>query len=245
MKICGTSLIPIFVTIIFCGVIFVYFNTRFNEVKNAVDKQNRVLTAFISNVQNDIKSGGMLFGANAMGFQIPETQGHANATHLASEEAVHTVKLMDERIVVSDDDSDGDSDTDSDTDSYDDSNTSSDDDDDNDKITPEVKIINLHDTNNGLPDIEVVSLPETAHSPDDDSLNLISDNLVLEHLPELTLKADDLNSASDSTKTEVNYDQMKVDDLRKIAVDLNLAGKEEVKKFKKPELLVLLKKPAN
>ena len=40
----------------------------------------------------------------------------------------------------------------------------------------------------------------------------------------------------------LSYDQMKVDELRKIVNDKNLAPKEEVKKLKKPELLLLLKK---
>jgi hypothetical protein len=35
---------------------------------------------------------------------------------------------------------------------------------------------------------------------------------------------------------------MKVDDLRKVITDKNLATKEEAKKLKKPELLQLLKK---
>jgi hypothetical protein len=42
---------------------------------------------------------------------------------------------------------------------------------------------------------------------------------------------------------EINksYEHAKVDDLRKIVSDKNLATKEEVKKLKKPELLSLLK----
>ena len=56
MKICGTNLIPILITIVFCGVIFMYFTMRLAEVKSAIDKQNRVLTSFITNVQNDIKN---------------------------------------------------------------------------------------------------------------------------------------------------------------------------------------------
>ena len=41
---------------------------------------------------------------------------------------------------------------------------------------------------------------------------------------------------------ETAYGEMKVDELRKIATDKNLATKDEIKKFKKPELLLLLKK---
>jgi hypothetical protein len=41
---------------------------------------------------------------------------------------------------------------------------------------------------------------------------------------------------------ETAYSDMKVDELRKIVSDKSLATKEEVKKLKKPELLLLLKK---
>lgn len=260
MKICGTSLIPIFVTIILCGAIFVYFNTHLAEVKNSVEKQNRVLTAFITNVQNDIKSGGMIFGANVVGSNYSGVGANANvnatvvvgANHLASEEAIRAVKLN-EKIVVSDDDCDDCDESDSDSESDDESNTSSDesDHDEDEQVTPEVKIINLHEA------IELTDISEEAqaqaHAPTQNkvevvtlsdvvTLELISDNLTLEldQLPELNL-----NTLIDSTKTEVNYEQMKVDDLRKFAMDLNLAGKDEVKKFKKPELLVLLKNKTN
>jgi hypothetical protein len=247
MKICGTSLIPIFVTIILCGAIFVYFNTHLAEVKNSVEKQNRVLTAFITNVQNDIRSGGMIFGANVVGSSangVVNATGGVGANHLASEEAIRAVKLN-EKIVVSDDECD-DSDSESDEESDDDS-------DDDEEVTPEVKIINLHET------IELTEMSEEALAPapaptqtndevevvtlsDVVTLELISDNLTLEldQLPELNL-----NTSVDSTKTEVNYEQMKVDDLRKFAIDLNLGGKDEIKKFKKPELLVLLKNKSN
>jgi hypothetical protein len=256
MKICGTSLIPIFVTIILCGAIFVYFNTHLAEVKNSVEKQNRVLTAFITNVQNDIRSGGMIFGANVVG---SSANGVVNATggvgahgvgahHLASEEAIRAVKLN-EKIVVSDDECD-----DSDSESDDESDEESDDDsDDDEEVTPEVKIINLHETIELTEMSEEASAPEPAPTQTNDevevvtlsdvvTLELISDNLTLEldQLPELNL-----NTSVDSTKTEVNYEQMKVDDLRKIAMDLNLGGKDEIKKFKKPELLVLLKNKSN
>ena len=276
MKICGTNLVPIFVTIIFCGVIFVYFNMRLAEVKNAVEKQNRVLTAFITNVQSDIKSGGMMFGpcatastvgavAGTMGTgpcgTIPcGTGAGASANHLASEEALQAVK-RNEKIVVSDDEDDDDED-DSDSESDSDDSESSDDDDDDDTSEP-VKMINLQQ------DSAV-------------SLELITDNLTLDFdclpsmlvdssfssaLNESSLKVIDLNSTMDAptmdaptidaltidastidaptmtemTKTDVIYEQMKVDDLRKIVSDLNLAVKDDAKKLKKPELLALLK----
>jgi hypothetical protein len=49
--------------------------------------------------------------------------------------------------------------------------------------------------------------------------------------------------ASDSASKEItNYDDLKVDELRKIVLEKGLAQKEDVKKLKKNELLALLKK---
>jgi len=160
MKICGTNLIPILITIVSCGVIFMYFNMRLAEVKSAVDKQNRVLTSFITNVQNDIKSGGTIMGSNILGGEfipggfIPfpsatsgsvsevaaDSYRNVGVNHLASEEALRTVKLN-QKIVVSDDD-----DSDSSDDSDSESNTSSDSEDDIEDVTSEdIKVINLQD----------------------------------------------------------------------------------------------------
>ena len=271
MKICGTALVPIFVTIVFCGIIFIYFNMRLAEVKNAVEKQNKVLTAFITNVQSDIRSGGMMFGSGTTcpvtGAKCPLTGAGPSATgpsasatgpsatgpsatgatgpsaiganHLASEEALQFVK-RNEKIVVSDDEDDDDSDSESDSD-----DSETDDEDDDATIVPSKPV-------------QVINLQEESSSAV--SLELISDNLTLdfESLPaiqvdssfssfssasvtEESLKIIDLNSSLDVDKTEISYEQMKVDDLRKFVMDLNLAGKDEVKKLKKPELLTLLK----
>ena len=47
--------------------------------------------------------------------------------------------------------------------------------------------------------------------------------------------------SSEEELQNINYEHLKVDELRKIAVDLNKATKDEVKKLKKPELLYLLR----
>ena len=273
MKICGTNLIPILITIVSCGVIFMYFNVRLAEVKMAVDKQNRVLTSFITNVQNDIKNGGTIMGANILGGGfIPFASAGASATgasatvasatgsasesaadfyanvgvnHLASEEALRTVKLN-QKIVVSDDD-----DSDSSDDSDSESNTSSDSEDDIQDITSEdIKVINLQDCvsleliTDNLP-LDFEQVPTSIQQQE--QLPTIVDDSSVWHVSELQdesaniLKVVDLNTSVDLTKADVSYEQMKVDDLRKIVLDFTLASKDEVKKLKKPELLTLLK----
>ena len=50
------------------------------------------------------------------------------------------------------------------------------------------------------------------------------------------------SNGSSESSDPAHYEQMRVDDLRKIVLEKNIAPKEEVKKLKKPELLALLKK---
>lgn len=275
MKICGTSFIPIFVTILFSGVIFIYFNSRLAEVKSSVEKQNRVLTAFITNVQQDIKTGGNIMGApifpgDSARFQQATQGASRGANNLASEEALHVVKSIN-KIVVSDDEDD-----DSETDSDDESNTSSDSESDDDEDTvyvdkSPITIINLHDEVSNTTNANNDGTNNDGTNNECTNLEVISDNLVLDFeqvpqedssleesskiaavqveslLSEEPLKVVDVTASqeisSDLTKADaaVGYDQMKVDDLRKIVTDLNLAVKEDVKKLKKNELLVLLK----
>ena len=152
-----------------------------------------------------------------------------SANNLASPEALKAVnKSMFEKIVVSDDD---DSDDDSD---------SEDDDDSEDEAEPceELKIIQLTESDGGSLDniafgfdiLPTLVQLDTFSSPSTSSISEIFDEPVKEE------------EASEDNKMEANYEQMKVDELRKIVSDRNLATKEDVKKLKKPELLVLLKK---
>lgn len=60
----------------------------------------------------------------------------------------------------------------------------------------------------------------------------------------MDMESGELSSSSSSSKSVANesnkLDQLKIDDLRKLVVDKNLETKENVKKMKKPELLLLL-----
>jgi hypothetical protein len=296
MKICGTNLIPIFLTIVLCGAIFVFLNMRLAEVKSSVEKQNRVLTSFITNVQMDIKNGGMMMGASGMGASSTGASASSTgasagpvapkisvgANHLASEEALQVVK-RNEKIIVSDDEYDDESESESDTD--DESNTSSDSEDEqenddgikiislsNDCVNLELISDNLKLDLDELPTLQESSLQESSlqehttlqesslqehttleeSSLQESSLqeSSLQESITLEeHIPQTTtesgdvLKIIELDSSADVSKQQdINYEQMKVDDLRKIVTDMNLAVKDEVRKLKKPELLALLKK---
>ena len=222
------NVFPIFITLLFCGFLFVYFNTRLAQLKNAVEKQNRVLTSFITNIQSDIRGGGNGCGSSgndnaSCDYEDEEEREIKNIVisenNLASDEAVNAVRRFErEKIVVSDDSESEDSDSDNDSDSEDS-------DDEKEDVVDDIKVIKLQDN------IEEVVVAE----PLVELINIES-NFSVDALLDAAAA---LASAADATPS---YEQMKVDDLRKVVADKGLASKEEVKKLKKPELLVLLKK---
>ena len=219
MNICGSNLIPIFITFLCCGAVFIYFSARLNEVKFAVEKQNRVLTSFITNVQQDIRMSGT-FSAGSNNLATPEALAAAQ-------------KFENEKIVVSDDEDDSDSDSESDSDEEED-----------------IKTVNLQDLQNlNTQDMNIQNL--TIQDLNLQDLNL--QDLNIEQITFVELTSSDTSAQKTSSITEITdesanlvdataYEQMRVDDLRRVASDKHLASKEEVKKLKKPELLQLLKK---
>jgi hypothetical protein len=212
-----------------------YFNLRVAEIKVAVEKQNRVLTAFITNVQQDIRSGG---GVMPVPFGV-------GMNHLAAPEAlIAAQKFGNDKIVVSDDEEsdDDDSDSESDTDDEDDDECNE----EEEVIEPVVSIINLQEMNFESPipiSFEVLSYMGDNEKASESSITEIIDvsaGLVDTSLVDTSVV--DTSVVDTSLIDATAYEQMKVDELRKIATDKNLAPKEEVKKLKKPELLLLLKK---
>jgi hypothetical protein len=224
MNLCGSNFIPILITLLCCAALFMYFNLRLNEMKTAVEKQNRVLTAFITNVQQDIRASG-----GGCGMPNP-------AAGLATPEALAAAKKIEtDRIVVSDDEEECESDSDDSSASESDSDY---DEGESENVVKNIKIVNLPDLSLGEEDV-VKPIPIAFE--------------VLSFSPIEVTTVDEPASANESSITEIidepsnladttSFEQMKVDELRKIVSDRNLASKEEVKKLKKPELLVLLKK---
>lgn len=254
MSICSLNFIPILITVIFCGFLFVYFNTRLGEVKNTLEKQNRVLTSFITSVQNDIRGGS--------GSMCPMGRAECpiSSDYLASPEAVQAVqKLEREKIVVSDDEDD---ESDSEEES-DDSDSESDSDGESEEDGEEnIKVIKLTKHSENMPPMEFELLSDEvlmveskaveaveAHSANVVEVHnavesVVAHNAVAAHEPLNLLNLIPMDD--ESLHTDVNsisaYEHMKVDDLRKIVSDKSLASREEVKKLKKPELIALLKK---
>jgi len=229
------NLFPIFISLLFCGFLFVYFNTRLAQLKNAIEKQNRVLTSFITNVQNDIRGGGSPLNEEFNEGEIKNIVISAN--HLASEEAVNAVQNIErKKIVVSDDSESEDSDSE-DSDSED--SDSECDENDIEVVNEEIKIIKLQE-NSEMVDVvyetlnlaDLVNIEETFSVPNATAGDATAGDAT----------AGDATAGDANAGETPSFEQMKVDDLRKVVADKGLASKEEVKKLKKPELLVLLKK---
>lgn len=224
MNLCGSNFIPILITLLCCCALFMYFNLRLNEIKTTIEKQNRVLTAFITNVQQDIRESG--------GGGCPMSN---LGTGLATPEALAAAKKIEtDKIIVSDDEDDCESDSDDSSGSESESDY---DEGESENVVKNIKIVNLPDLSLGEDDL-VKPIPIAFE--------------VLSFAP-IEITVDESASANESSITEIidepsnladtaSFEQMKVDELRKVVSDRNLASKEEVKKLKKPELLVLLKK---
>jgi len=261
MSICSLNFIPILITVLFCGFLFVYFNTRLGEVKNTLEKQNRVLTSFITGVQNDIRGGSGMGSSGMCGMGsngiCSMGMGGGGSTissdHLASEEAIRAVqKLEREKIVVSDDEDDESDSEDSDSESDEEDSESE----EEGECEENIKVIKLNKHSENMPPMEFELLSEVhvvapvaevteyvdvahsvAHSVEVAPAVVVDEPLNLLNL----IPMDDETLHSDVNSTSA-YEHMKVDDLRKVVSDKSLASKEEVKKLKKPELVALLKK---
>ena len=215
MNVCGSNLFPICITILCCAGLFMYFNLRLAEIKFSVEKQNRVLTAFITNVQQDIR-GGCVLNDPPTNFATPEA--------LAAAKKIAT----NDKIVVSDEEEDSDEENDIESISSD-----SDDEDNTFDEKKNIKIVNIAKQEVPIPIMfEVLSCVVN-----NDSINNGANE------SSITEIIDAIPLATEPTSFEpTSFEQMKVDELRKVVADKNLASKDEVKKLKKPELLVLLKK---
>ena len=260
MSICSLNFIPILITVIFCGFLFVYFNTRLGEVKNTLEKQNRVLTSFITSVQNDIRGGSGSMGMCPMG----RAECPISSDYLASPEAVQAVqKLEREKIVVSDDEDD---ESDSEEESDDSESESDSDGESEEDVEENIKVIKLTKHSENMPPMEFELLSDEVLMVESEAVSsasasvvevhnavevhgavateVVAHNAVAAHEPLNLLNLIPMDD--ESLHTDVNsisaYEHMKVDDLRKIVSDKSLASREEVKKLKKPELIALLKK---
>jgi hypothetical protein len=173
-------LISVGITIIMCGAVTYYCHMRVKNVEVALMKQNQVLSSFITNVQSEIRKGGLIDNAHV---------------DLSSPEARNAVKnLENSKIEVSDDESDCASETDDDEDDSASETDDSDSDDDEEtdisnsiKISKEdIKIVDIQagSLNDFMNDNKIIDLEEITDfanlqddtDEDDSDDDSISDN---------------------------------------------------------------------
>ena len=186
-------IISIGVSLILCGAIVYYCNTRLNNVETAIMRQNQVLSSFIANMQNELRGGGALRGGSAPG-------GGSAAPVLSDDVSTPEARQSAEaqsKIVVSDDDDDDDDDDDSSSESDTDDDVE---DNDNNECENKIIIINNSSTNDLNVDNEVINIKEI-------NLNDETHYIKIVDVTNLSMFVEDLHDVkSPSTIYEINDD---------------------------------------
>lgn len=222
MKLLGLEgkglLISVGITIIMCGAVTYYCHMRVKNVEIALMKQNQVLTSFITNVQNEIRKGGL----------------SDNRIDVSSPEARDAVKnIENSKIEVSDDsasedeDEDDTDDSESETDSEDDSETGASETGTSETGTSETGNNKIKVFNSTIKDIKFVDI--LAGSLND----FTSNNKIIEltDLEEIT----DFANLRDETDDDDDSDDESISDAESVSA---INSKQELKKINLSEFVV-------
>jgi hypothetical protein len=216
MKLLGLEgkglLISVGITIIMCGAVTYYCHMRVKNVEVALMKQNQVLSSFITNVQGEIRKGGL---------------SDNKQVDVSSPEARNAVKnIENSKIEVSDDDE---SDSETDDDDDDDSETDSDSEDDESESGDNKNKIKV--LNSTIKDIKIVDIL-TGPLNDFTSNNKI---IELTDLEEIT----DFANLHDETDDDSDDDSMSetesISDAERVSA---INTKQELKKINLSEFIV-------
>ena len=227
------TIIPLFLFVMVAGAALIYLNFKILGIKKEVDKQNNILLSFISDIKNNL--------VNKQGQKVPGATIGGEAS-LASEGALDFVNKIvdcdlsrgvpvfsgsdpiilvscgnsvdDSGLLSSDDDSESDDDSDGESESESECE-------DKGKLIIEVSDVEL-------PVCDAVALPE---------LPLLGHDIPIVDV-EVCSMHDTVVSEVASNVTD--FGNMKVEQLRKIALEKLLAPTKEVNKMKKNELLALM-----
>jgi hypothetical protein len=292
----GPLLISTCITVLICGAVLYFCTARLNNIEQAVQTQNKVLSDFIFNVQADLRNGG---------------GGQRQTTQLSSPEARTAVaELLQKnngKITVSDDDEDDDDDdeisSESDDDESNDESSSEESDEEGQLKEVQLKEVQLKEVQMKEVQIQEIQLSENIETIDISIKQPVSlfentDNMQFIKLIELDpispsqtistptneSESEDEESSDDDVdekiiitklpsrplapkpalmttptpaqvvpvpapvvpvpqdvplQTRQQLEAIKVDDLRKLAVERNLTTKENARKLKKNEILAL------
>lgn len=220
------TIIPLFLFILLSGAVLIYLNFKIIDIKREVDKQNKILLSFISDIKLNL--------VNKQGQKFPGATIGGGAS-LASDGALEFVnKIVDcgfkcgmpvldgsDHVLLGC--SSGHNSAEFGTISSDDSgsdDSSEDEDADDDKLIIEVSDVEL-------PVSDAVVLP------------VLVDDIQIVDVDVCSI-ADTVINAVTSTSDVIDFGNMKVEQLRKIALEKLLAPTKEVNKMKKNELLALM-----
>ena len=214
-------LISVGITIIMCGAVTYYCHMRVKNVEVALMKQNQVLSSFITNVQSEIRKGGLIDNAHV---------------DLSSPEARNAVKnLENSKIEVSDDESDCDSDSDDDEDdsASETDDSESDDDEDTDKNKIEIsKSIKISKEDIKIVDIQAGTLNDFMND------NKIIDLEEITDFANLQDETDEDDSDDDSISDNESVSAIAVKNIKPEVKKINLSQAQVIVENKQePEVV--------
>jgi hypothetical protein len=241
------------ITVLICGAVVYFCNLRLQQMEAAILKQNQVLASFFATVQTDIRMGQRdLATPEALAAaQRYAQQKLVEEAEQQQQEDIQTAKFS--KIPVSDDDDDDDDDDVSSSSEDDDDSDSVSDDDDEEDLVEDVTIITLTDNDKGfvevdvqvqdlpIEDVQVQDVPFEDVPFEDVQVQVLDETKIDDILTRI--KVEDIKVEKVDTSVSVpppKYDAFKVDDLRKVVQDKQLASKDDIRKMKKGELLALL-----
>jgi hypothetical protein len=210
----STLIVSIGISALLCGAIIYYCNSRLNQIEFAIMRQNQVLSSFITNVQNEIRSG---------------TKLPVLSEDVSTEEARKSAEKHAIKIVVSDDevsdnnDSDDDEDDESD-DSSSESDTEAEIEKNNNKLVNlnhSLEVVEIkqtdYDSNDNIHHIKIVDIQDLSMmfineiKFDNKSMNnQQTDSLIYEIKDESSSESEDEN---DDDSTDVNMNETNVIDI--------------------------------
>ena len=230
------AIIPLFLFIMLLGAVLIYLNFKIMDIKREVDKQNKILLSFISDIKSNL--------LNNKGLKFPGAGNGGGDESLASDGALAFVNKivacdlacgmpvfsasgkdllcnshMDMNIALESFSSDDDSD--------------SDDSDESISLVIEVSDVELPVPETvslsiigvtDITDVSGVALADVADITDID-VGVITGSVIRE---------------SNTMSEVIDYNNMKVEQLRKVVLEKLLAPNKEVNKMKKTELLALM-----
>ena len=258
------------ITAVICGALFYYFNTRVRELELALARQSQVLSSFISNVQQEFRAGTRanelaspeaIRAVNEEHKKIiisdSECDSEDSDDDSVSDNDDENVSDNDDENVSDNEDDDGRANIKVEDNPLHDSNNKlvicdlPSFNDTNDNVNADTS------ANNDIKLVDVSTVGDLMLSDDDSDEDDGSDsdnefehvknnikiepvNIKVEKLDTINITEVNVEEVNVEASHPVNYNDLKVDELRKIVVDKGLAKKEEAKKLKKNELLTTL-----